>query len=225
MKNPTHISLVSARLLLAGVAFSSAAAMAQTVSMPTPQGNSSYNSAAFANAFLAAPSGDFTCFTGGALAACNPALLQLALLGPDLTTGLTLDLSAEVTLAFAGAGTSLYIWEAAGYDAAGGAGSMMLSVHTATGWSDSRLFGPDRLVSVRDDTRPSGYATLLGIYSWADFGFAAPTSFDAVRIRSCCGTATHPDLLAIAVVPESRSAAMMLAGLLTVGMILRRRRA
>ena len=87
--------------------------------MPTSHGNRDFDSTAFAFATLAGPSGEFACFTGGTLSACSPAALQIAALGPDLTTGLTLGLAGEVTLAVPMIGSSLAIWEAGNSSLAG----------------------------------------------------------------------------------------------------------
>jgi hypothetical protein len=75
---------------------------------------------------------------------------------------------------------------------------------------------------VLNDTQPSGYGTNYASFAVTEFGLAAGSSFDAVRIRSCCGADAHFDLLAVAAIPEPNSAALVGIGLL--GLVVLRRR-
>ena len=227
------VSLLN-RLLAAGsmtaLFLSAGTSLAATVSMPTSQGSRDFDSNAFAFATLAGPSGEFGCFTAGMLSACSPAALQIAALGPDLTTGLTLGLAGEVTLGVPMIGSSLAIWEAGDSTLAGDVSDSLISVHTDTGWTTFRSFGSGHMAPVLSDTLPSGYATNFGIFSASDFGIAQNAVFDAVRIQSCCGADAHFDILAVAVdapvvavVPEPSTYALMLSGLFAVGWLARRR--
>ncbi len=205
-----------------GLCLATGGTWADTVSMPAPQGPLDFDSSHFAYAFLAGPGGNFGCFTAGALSACNPVLLQAAVLGPDLSTGLTLGLGAEVTLAVPAIGSGLVFWEAGDYTLAGDAWDARVAVHTAAGWSGEHSLGAGHLAPVLNDTRPSGYGTNFATFSATEFGLAADAVFDAVRIRSCCGADSHFDLLAVAVVPEPGTATLWALGLL--GCALARRR-
>lgn len=235
MNQPTRLrSLARRSATLLALLLSAGTALAATVSMPTPQGNRPFDSGAFAFATLAGPSGEFACFTAGMLSACNPAMLQVAALGPDLSTGLTLGTGSEVTLAFRAAGPDLAIWEAGDSSLAHDVSEALVSVHTAAGWTAFQSFGSSLLAPVLDDTRPSGYQTNFGSLSGADFGLGPVAQFDAVRIESCCDADSHFDLLAVAgtspgvpvvpSVPEPSTSALMLSGLLVVAMLARRRK-
>lgn len=205
-------------LLLAALACSAGGAAAVSVSMPTLLGNIAFDSNAFANAILVGPSGEFGCFAGGSISACNPASLALATLGPDLSTGLTLGPGAEISLTLPMVGGQLAIWDAGDLAAAGDLVDSRIAVHTAAGWSAALSLGAGHFAPVLFDTHPSGYATNFGSFSAADFGLAGSTVFDAVRIQACCGATAHADILAIAAlaitpVPEPASAALLLSGL------------
>ena len=206
--------------------------LAATVSMPTSHGNRDFDSAAFAFATLAGPSGEFGCFTAGMLSACSQAALQIAALGPDLTTGLTLGLAGEVTLGVHTIGSSLAIWEAGNSTLAGDVSNSLLSVHTAAGWTPLKSFGSGNMAPVLGDMLPSGYSTNFGIFSASDFGIAESAVFDAVRIQACCGANSHFDVLAVAVdvgtpvvavIPEPSTYALLLSGLFAIGGVARAR--
>ena len=216
----------STTLLLAGTSH------AATVSMPTSSGSRDFDSGAFAFATLAGPSGEFACFTAGTLSACDPAALQIAALGPDLTTGLTLGRAGEVTLQVPMSGSSLAIWEAGDSILATDVSHLLMSVHTDAGWSTLRSFAAGHLAPVLGDTRPSGYSTNFGLFSASDFGIAHYAFFDAVRLQACCEQDSHFDLLAVAVdvavpvvavIPEPSTFALLLSGLFAVGGVARRR--
>jgi len=215
-------AFATAAVSVAALCLSAGSVGAQSVSMPTPQGPVAYDSASFAYALLAGPEGSYACFTGGTLSACNPASLQAAVLGPDLGTGLTLGQGAVVTLAVPPTGPALAIWEAGTFSQAGDAWDALVAVHTGAGWSIERSVSPGRLAPVLDDTRPSGYQTNFAIFSADEFGLAADSVFDAVRVRSCCGLDSHFDLLAVAVVPEPGT--IPLIGIGVLGIALARRR-
>jgi len=210
-------------ILCATLSLGTQAALAVAVSMPTDQGSRSFDSASFASAFIAAPSGDYACFSNATLGACNASSLQLSVLGPDLTTGLTLGENAEVTLALPAIASGFVVWEAGKYNTTGDMLDTLFKVHTAAGWSDERSFVVGQVAPVQNDSKPSGYATNYATLWAADFGLAPDAVIDAVRIRSCCGMNAHSDLLAIAAVPEPNTPLLMLAGLLAVGGITRLR--
>jgi PEP-CTERM motif len=198
------------------------AAAAATVSMPTPDGPRSFASEAFAQSVLAGPGGDAGCFAGGVSGPCTPASFALAVLGPDLTTGLTLGTGADLTLALTPLGSTLMVWEAG---APGDTAGSLISVRTSAGWSIERDYGIGLATLVAGDTQPSGYATQYSQFSAADFGLAGNAVFDAVRLRTCCDAGAHLDLLAVAAVPEPATVLMLLPGLAALGWRLRRRRA
>ena len=193
-------------------------AMATPVDMPTPTGTRSFDSAAFAAAIVSGPSGQYSCFTASVLSECTVLALETAVLGADLISGITLGLSGEVTLAFPMAGSSLIIWEAGDIASSGDTLISFLSVHTATGWSQEKDYGPGHILPVLNDTQPSGYPTNYSTFSAVDFGLAPGDTFDALRIRACCTTDAHLDLLAIAAVPEPGTTGLMLLGLLMTGL-------
>jgi len=195
-------------LLLAG------SALATPVDMPTPTGTRSFDSTAFASTIMSGPIGQFSCFTASVLSDCTVEALESAVLGPDLVSGITLGLSGEITLSFAVAGSSLSIWEAGDIGSSGDTQISFLSVHTASGWSLEKDYGPGHILPVLNDTQPSGYPTNFSSFSAVDFGLAHGETFDALRIRACCTNDAHLDLLAIAAVPEPTSVALMLMGLL-----------
>jgi hypothetical protein len=199
-----------------------AAAGADPVSMPTPQGPVDFDRADFAYAVLAGPGGEFACFSAGTLSPCTPASLQAAVLGPDLSVGLTLGLDAVLTLAVPASGPGLLLWEAGDFALVGDAWNVLVSVHTSAGWSGEHSPGIGHLAPVLFDTRPSGYDTNMATFTASEFGLAADAMFDAVRIRSCCGLESHFDLLAVAVVPEAGTATLLGLGLLS-GALARRR--
>jgi hypothetical protein len=207
---------------IVGLCLSAGGARAQTVSMPTPQGPVDFDSASFAYALLAGPGGNFGCFTAGTLTDCTPALLQAAVLGPDLTTGLTLGEGAVITLAVPAIGPGLVFWEAGNFALTGDTWDALVSVHTDAGWSVERSVNPLHLAPVLNDTYPSGYGTNFATFSAEEFGLPINSVFDAVRIRSCCGADAHFDLLAVAVVPEPGTAMLFAMGAL--GCALARRR-
>jgi hypothetical protein len=212
--------------------FCAGTSFAVTVSMPTPSGDHDFDSQAFAFATLAGPSGPFACFTAGALSACSPAAMQIAALGADLTTGLTLGASGAVTLAVPMIGSSLAIWEAGDSAVASDVSGLLMSVHTSTGWTALQSFATGQIEPVLGDTQPSGYSTNFGMFSAADFGLAQGNTFDAVRIDACCGADSHFDILAVAVdvgspgvaaVPEPSTYALLLPGLWAMALVARRR--
>jgi len=215
-------------LLMAGGLLWAGSAIAATVSMPTSEGQRDFETSSFASAILASPTGEFACFSGGTLGACTPTSLDLAVLGADLGSGLTLGWNASITLALpASAAIGLSLWEAGSVpDGA----SSFVSVHTAAGWSFEQAVGNTRLAAVQNDSRPSGYQTNFGSFSISEFGLATGTVVDAVRIRSGDAPAAHLDILAVSLnpftqpIPEPQSIALLLAGLLAVGLIVRHRR-
>ena len=198
------------------------AARAANVSLPTPDGPRSFASEAFAQSVLAGPGGDVGCFSGGVSGPCTPASFALAVLGPDLSTGLTLGLGADLTLSLTPLGSTLMVWEAG---APGDTAGSLISVRTAAGWSVERDYRIGQATRVAGDTQPSGYATRYSHFSAADFGLAGSAVFDAVRLRTCCDAGAHLDLLAVAAVPEPATVLMLLPGLAALGSRLRRRRA
>jgi hypothetical protein len=197
-----------------GLWLSAGSARAETLSMPTSQGPVDFDSASFAYALLAGPDGSYGCFTAGTLSACTPATLQAAVLGPDLSTGLTLGAGAVVTLAVPANGPGLALWEAGNFTLAGDAWDALVAVHTSASWSAERSVSPGHLAPVLNDTMPSGYGTNYATFSADEFGLPANSVFDAVRIRSCCGLDSHFDLLAVAVVPEPGTALLFGVGVL-----------
>lgn len=208
-------------IVSAALALAAPSTLAVVVDMPTDLGSRGFDSASFATVFIAAPSGEYACFSAATLSACNAASLQLSVLGPDLTTGLTLGENAEVTLALPATASGIAVWEAGKYNTTGDLLDTLLTVHTAAGWSAERTFVVGGFGPVLNDNRPSGYPTNYGTLVAADFGLAPGSVIDAVRIRSCCGMSAHSDLLAVAAVPETSTPALMLAGLLAVGAIVR----
>jgi hypothetical protein len=217
-------------LLMAGSVLCAGSALAAPVSMPTPEGHRDFDSRSFANAIQADPTGEFACFARATLSACTATSVELGALGSDLSTGLTLGFGASVTLALpATAATGLALWEAGTVPSGSDATETYVAVHTAAGWSIEQGFGTARMAPVQNDPRASGYQTNFGTFSVADFGLATGTVVDAVRIRSGDAQSAHLDILAISVdrwitpVPEPKTSALLLAGLLGVGLIVRRR--
>lgn len=206
---------------IAGIALAANMALATPVSMPTPMGPVNFDSSSFANGILVSPSGEFACFAAGSLSSCSPSTLQLAVLGPDLTTGLTLGQGGTITLAVPVMGSGLVIWEAGTQSVAGDVGGSRISLHTAAGWSAEHTYSAEHSAPVLGDTQPSGYPTNYGGFSVTEFGLPRGTVFDAVRIRSCCGVTAHADILAVAVtaVPEPSTAQAFVSGLLAVGVL------
>ena len=193
-------------VLAAVLGLSAASAGAAIVSMPTPLGAVDFDSANFASAVQAGPEGSFGCFTAGTLSACTPASLQSAVLGPDLTTGLTLGPDSVVTLTLPATGSKLVFWEAGDFTLASHTHEALVAVHTSAGWSIDLSVNPGHLSPVLNDTLPSGYKTNYGSFSAADFGLAANSVYDAVRIRSCCGAESQFDLLAVGVAAGAAAA-------------------
>lgn len=216
--------ILPAVLLTAGVA-AAGSAMAADVTMPTTTGPQSFDSNAFASSILSGPAGGaFGCFTGGALSACTPASLLLAVLGPDLTTGLTLGTNAQVEIVFAKTGDRVAIWEAGNFTAAHDYQDLQVSVRTAAGWTLPHTYAPEHIGRVLGDIQPSGYPTNYGTFSAADFGLAPGANIDAVRLLAFAdGQPAHADVLAVAVVPEPDTTALLLSGLASLGWLLRRR--
>lgn len=207
LQTPIKTAIATALLCLAG------AALATPVVMPTPTGSQSFDSEVFAAEMLSPPSGQFACFAASALSDCTPESLQAAILGPDLNNGLTLGIGGDITLAFATTGSMLGIWEAGNIASTIDTENPRLSVHSWAGWSDEVTFGSEGISHVLNDAVPSGYPTNFGIISAQDFGLMPGVEFDAVRIRSCCTSNAHVDLLAIAAIPEPSSLRLMAIGL------------
>lgn len=221
-RRPRVSMLMAVGLLCAG------SAIAATVSMPTSEGQRDFETSSFASAVQASPTGEFACFSAGMLAACTPTSQDFGVLGADLGSGLTLGWNASVTLAMpASAAIGLSLWEA-GTVTYGT--STYVAVRTAAGWSVEQAFGSPRMAAVQNDQRPSGYQTNFGSFSIAEFGLATGTVVDAVRIRSGDAAAAHLDILAVSLdpfttpIPEPQTIALLLAGLLVVGLIVRHRR-
>jgi hypothetical protein len=214
----TMLHLLGALLLSAG------SAMAELVTLPTPMGDREFDSTTFASGILEGPSGEFACFTGGVVSACSAGSLALAVVGPDLTTGLTLGLDGLVRLSLPATGPVLAIWEAGDFEVVRDVRGLLVSVHTAAGWSAEQSYGPGRLAPVANDTEPSGYATNFSYFTSEDFGLAPGTVFDAVQLRSCCGITANADILAVAAIPEPGIMALMLAGAVAMMIPLQRRK-
>lgn len=220
-----HHKYLSRRLLRSVAAIAggllASVALANPVDMPTPTGTQSFDSSSFASGIMAEPLRQFACFTASALSACTVSTLNAAVLGPDLISGMTLGLSGEITLSFATAGSALAIWEAGNISSSGDTQISFLSVHTASGWSIEKDYGPGHILPVLNDTQPSGDPTNYSSFSAADFGLMLGETFDALHIRACCTTNAHLDLLAVAAmpsaVPEPSTAALTLLGLLGIG--------
>jgi len=204
-----------------GAGWLASVAMANPVDMPTPTGTQSFESTSFASGIMAEPTGQFACFTASVLTACTVSTLNAAVLGPDLISGMTLGLSGEITLSFTNAGSALAIWEAGNISSTGDTQASFLSVHTASGWSIEKDYGPGHILPVLNDTQPSGYPTNFSSFSAVDFGLMLGETFDALHIRACCTTNAHLDLLAVvaipSAVPEPSTAAMTCLGLLGIG--------
>lgn len=209
-------------ILLAALSWAAITAQATPVSMPTSEGNQTFDSASFAADILAPLRGEYACFTASALSACTVESLQAAVLGPDLSTGLTLGVDGELMLGFVTGGSTLAIWEAGHIKATGDTRNSLMSVHTLAGWSDELAYTADKIQPVLGDTQPSGYPTNFSSFSAQDFGLAPGTLFDALRIRSCC-TYEHVDLLAVSLVPEPSSMSLMAMGLFLGLMLVTRR--
>lgn len=225
-RSAPHLHVAKVLQLLAALMLSASSAMAALVSMPTPLGDRNFDTANFASGILQGPSGEFACFSAGTSSLCaSPSeQLQLAVVGPDLTTGLSLGLNGLIRLSLPTPGRVLFVWEAGNFDAAGDVGDSLVSVHTAAGWSSEHIYGPVHVASVADDTQPSGYTTNFGIFTAQDFGLAPGTAFDAVQFRSCCGDTAHADILAVAAIPEPGTLVLMLAGAIAMMIMPRRRR-
>ncbi len=198
------------------------AAQASPVVMPTNTGTVTLDSSQFASSILSGPSGEFACFTGGAVSACNAATLQLGVLGSDLSHGLVLGLDGSITLSLPALSPTLYLWEAG--TGANDVASPRIAVHTAAGWSTEHTFAANHAQPVLNDTQPSGYGTNFGVFDAADFGLGKDALIDAVRISSCCGTTAHVDVLAVATaaVPEPSSMLLALPGVALLGLGRRR---
>lgn len=133
-RSASRLHVAKVLQLLAGLMLSASSAMAALVSMPTPLGDRNFDTATFAGAILQGPSGEFACFSGGTLSPCTSSSVQLAVVGPDLTTGLSLGLNGQIRLSLPAPGPVLVVWEAGNFDVAGDVGDSRVSVHTAAGW-------------------------------------------------------------------------------------------
>ena len=230
MNRPTTLRGRSAWIIATALFLSTTTTLAAMVSMPTPEGNRLFDSNDFAFATLAGPSGEFACFTGGALSACTPAMLNIAALGPDLTTGLALGLDGAVTLALPGTGSSVALWEAGNFSLHDDVDDLLVSVHTVAGWTAFRSLGSGVMAPVLNDSWPSGYQTNFGTLSAANFGLELGDLLDGVRFEACCGDDSDFDVLAVTgfvpvtPVPEPSSTALLLSGLFALGFLARRRK-
>jgi hypothetical protein len=225
-RSASHLHVAKVLQLLGGLMLSASSAMAALVSMPTPLGDRNFDTATFASGILQGPSGESACFSAGTSSPCaSPSQLQLAVLGPDLTTGLSLGLNGLIRLSLPAPGPRLVVWEAGNFDAAGDVGESRVSVHTAAGWSSEHTYGPGHVARVAGDTLPSGYPTNFGEFTAQDFGLPPGTAFDAVQFRSCCGDTAHADILAVAAIPEPGTLVLMLAGVMAMMALSHRRRA
>lgn len=211
------VQVLGALMLFAG------SATADVVSMPTPLGNQNFDPASFASGILQGPSGEFACFSAGTLSPCTTPSLQLAVLGPDLTTGLSLGLDGLIILSMPATGPVLAVWEAGNFAVIGDVGDSLVSVHTAAGWSAEHTYAPGHVAPVAGDTQPSGYQTNFGYFTAQDFGLAPGSAIDAVQFRSCCGINAHADILAVAAIPEPSMFVLMLAGVIAIATMRHRR--
>ena len=84
-------------------------------------------------------------------------MLDIAALGPDLRTGLTLGLDGTVTLALPETGSSLAVCEAGNFSLREDVDDTLVSVHTAAGWTAVRSLGSGMMAPVLNDSWPSGY--------------------------------------------------------------------
>lgn len=217
--NFAHTLRGLAALLTAGAL---SAAHASPVLMPTDTGTLTLDSSQFAGSILSGPSGEYACFTGATVSACNANTLQLGVLGADLSHGVVLGLDGSVTLSLPALGPTLYLWEAG--TGANDVASPRIAVHTAAGWSAEHTFAANHAQAVLNDTQPSGYGTNFGVFDATDFGLGKDALIDAVRISSCCGTTAHVDVLAVATaaVPEPSSMLLALPGVALLGLGRRR---
>lgn len=217
LRIPALSALAVAARVAAACAACVAPAHATPLALPSDSGERIFDSEHFADAVLASGLGglSFT-FQGPFPAELNSLDLGAAILGPDLGNGVGISKDDWLTLGFARPGPALAIWEA-GDLLETGETHLEASVDGGATFSASVLYRP---APVASDPRPSGYQTNFQMLLASDFGLVPDARIDALRItvRGADAAFVHTDILAVVVVPEPGSLALLGPAILTLAL-------
>ena len=202
--------------LVAAMACAPLAAGAVPVTLPTDSGPRVFDSEQFADSVVGSQLEriSFT-FQGPYPAEFGRISLAEGIFGADLSNGIGIMNGDSVTLGFSRPGPLVALWEAGVLSLLGPTQLEASSDGGATFGSIAVVFEPEPAVP---DPQPSGYETNFQELDTSRFGLPAGALVNALRITGLEGNLTFlkADLLAVAVVPEPSSLALVALGLVAL---------